>query len=143
MGLTPGTALTAGLVLEREIGKGGMGAVWIAKNAALGTRVAVKVLHRDGAGASDEARRRFEQEARGLAKLDHPNLVRIFDFGMTEDGDPFIVMELLRGEDLAQRLTRGPLDLATTSNILRQTCRALARAHDAGVIHQMPDIRLA
>ncbi|MFO0612387.1 MAG: protein kinase [Polyangiaceae bacterium] len=136
MPLSPGDHLTDSLVLEQELGSGGMGTVWRAKNLALGSHVAVKVLRRAEDGGSPEARRRFEAEARGLAQLDHPNLVRIFDFGMSPDGDPFIVMELLRGEDLASRLAKGRLDLATTAEILRQTCRALQRAHDAGVIHR-------
>jgi eukaryotic-like serine/threonine-protein kinase len=135
--LTPGSMLTDNLLLERELGSGGMGAVWLAKNCALGSMVAVKVLRSGGHGLSDEVRRRFEQEARGLAQIDHPHVVKLFDYGITLDGEPFIVMELLRGEDLGQRIARiGRLALADAVTIVAQMCRALGRAHQLGVVHR-------
>jgi predicted Ser/Thr protein kinase len=134
--LEPGAMLTDNLQLERELGAGGMGSVWLARNCALGSEVAVKVLHQGGARTAAQ-RQRFEQEARGLARLDHPNLVKILDFGLSGDGEPFIVMEVLRGEDLARRLDRErPLPLALTVHIVGQVCRALQHAHAAGVVHR-------
>ncbi|MBK8938906.1 MAG: serine/threonine protein kinase [Polyangiaceae bacterium] len=135
MALSPGEMLSDNLELERELGSGGMGAVWVARNTSLGVRVAVKVLK--GGDAGPELRARFEREARGLAALDHPNLVRIFDFGLTMDGEPYIVMELLNGEDLAQRVTRGgPLAPQALVHIVTQTCEALHHAHAQGVVHR-------
>lgn len=130
-----GQALTDNLVLEAQIGSGAMGSVWKAQNLALHSSVAVKILKR-GAG-HERGRQRFEQEARGLAKLDHPHIVKVFDLGMTEDGDPFIVMELLRGEDLASRLGRlGALDVASTIELVAQVAKALTRASAEGVVHR-------
>jgi eukaryotic-like serine/threonine-protein kinase len=137
MSLTAGAMLTDSLLLERELGSGGMGTVWLARNCALDSHVAVKVLHAHGGGQADVARQRFEREARGLARLDHPHIVRIFDFGITIDGEPYIVMELLRGEDLKARLERvGRLSPAETASIVAQACKALTRAHAEGVVHR-------
>jgi len=137
MDLSAGHMLSDNLQLEREIGSGGMGSVWVARHAALGNAVAVKILHRVTGPTASEQRARFQQEARGLAQLDHPHLVKLFDFGMTPDGDLFIAMELLRGEDLGQRLKRaGPLTLADTSTLVAQVCSALSCVHAAGVIHR-------
>src|SRR5688500_15090585 len=105
-----------------------MGVVWLATNVLLGSQVAVKVLQ----GADhEETRLRFIQEARGLAQIDSPHVVRIFDFGLTEDAEPFIVMELLKGENLRDRILREKsLDVPTTSLVLRQLCSALTAAHE-------------
>jgi serine/threonine protein kinase len=135
--IAAGEMITDSLQLERELGAGGMGSVWLAKNTALGSRVAVKVLHSLKGPPSDVARLRFEREARGLAQLDHPHVVKVFDYGVTIDGEPFIVMELLNGEDLSARLERsGPLDGPTTAAVIAQTCKVLTVAHAAGVVHR-------
>lgn len=135
--LGPGDLLSDNLKLERCLGSGGMGSVWTAKNLALESRVAVKLLHRLGPKEAERQRARFEQEAKIVAKLDHPHIVKVFDFGMTADGDPFIVMELLSGEDLASRLKRlGRLPVASTVAIVEQAASALGRAHARGVIHR-------
>src|SRR5687767_6883950 len=121
----PGSMLTDNLLLERELGSGGMGTVWSARNCALGSQVAVKVLHGGGSRVSEHTRQRFEQEARGVAQLDHPHIVKVFDYGLTPDGEPFIVMELLRGEDVRQRIERlGRLALSETAAIVSQACKA-------------------
>jgi serine/threonine-protein kinase len=110
-----------------------MGSVWIARHETLGSELAVKMLDSPG----DEARARFLQEARGLAQLDSPHIVRVFDQGVAQDGTLYIVMERLRGEDLGVRVRRvGRLDLATTTEIVRQSCLALARAHALGIVHR-------
>ncbi len=137
MTLAAGAMLTENLVLESLLGRGGMGEVWRAKNLALQNMVAVKVLHAGGGRDNAYLRQRFEQEARGVAQLDHPHIVKVFDYGLSPDGEPFIVMELLRGEDLGARIERlGPLGLAETAKVLGQACKALARAHELGVVHR-------
>jgi serine/threonine-protein kinase len=129
-----GDVLNENLVLVRELGRGAMGSVWVAQNRALGAEVAVKLVDRVD---SPEACARFETEARGLAQIDSPHVVRVFDYGITAHGCPFIVMELLRGEDLGARLRRaGTLDLPTTAEIIRQSCLALGRAHALGAVHR-------
>jgi serine/threonine-protein kinase len=133
MELIPGAMLTDNLRLERELGHGAMGAVWIATNVALGSRVAVKVMKAHG---SEEYLRRFQREARGLAQIDSPHVVRIFDLGV-KDHEPFIVMELLEGEDLRERIERtGPLPLPEVSLVTRHLCRALAAAHERNIVHR-------
>ncbi|MFO0551058.1 MAG: serine/threonine-protein kinase [Polyangiaceae bacterium] len=135
--LGAGDMLNDTLQLERELGKGGMGSVWVARNLALGNEVAVKILKTFADENADDLRARFEQEAKGLARLDHPHLVKIFDYGLTPDGEPFIVMELLRGEDLAQLIRRsGPVEPKKLATIVTQVCKALSKAHAAGVVHR-------
>ena len=136
MALAPGSTLGSNLVLEREIGSGAMGAVWLAENTALRSKVAVKVLQRSlGTDASTLAR--FQQEARAVASIDSPHVVKIFDFGMTPSSEPYIVMELLRGRDLREIIERdGPLPPERAAHVIRQLCRALGRAHAQGIIHR-------
>lgn len=122
--------------LTRLIGRGGMGSVWEGVHVTLGTRVAVKFIDA-GYTENDEARQRFENEAKAAAKLDSKYAVKVFDHGMMLDGRPFIVMEYLAGEPLDARLQRlGHLEPAETAQILSQVCRALARAHAAGIVHR-------
>ncbi len=137
MELGPNDLLTDNLRLERCLGSGGMGAVWVAKNLSLDSRVAVKLLHRLGAKEAERQRARFEQEAKIVAKLDHPHIVKVFDFGMTGDGDPFIVMELLAGEDLSARIKRiGRFPLPAAVALVEQAASALGKAHARGVVHR-------
>jgi eukaryotic-like serine/threonine-protein kinase len=113
-----------------------MGSVWEARNTALGTAVAVKLLRPDTVFTVD-GEARFEREIEVLASLDHPHLVRILDRGTSADGAPFFVMELLRGEDLGARLAReGTLSVEDTTTILTQACKGLTVAHGRGVIHR-------
>ncbi len=132
----PGAQLTPTLELVREIGRGAMGSVWEARNTSLGTLLAVKLLRADSAFSQD-GEARFEREIEVLAALDHPHLVRIVDRGKTADGGPFFVMEYLRGEDLGARLAReGTLSIDDTVTIVSQACRALAVAHERGIVHR-------
>lgn len=122
--------------LSRLIGRGGMGSVWEGRHATLGARVAIKFVDPEYAD-SPEARLRFMTEARAAATIQSKYAIQIHDHGLTEDGRPYIVMELLLGEPLDRRLERvGRLALAETARILAQVCRALQRAHDAGIIHR-------
>ena len=133
----PSNALIAGKYqLVRLIGRGGMGTVWEGRHASLGTRVAIKFIDSEFAD-SLEARTRFDNEARAAATIQSKHAIQIFDHGLTEDGKPYIVMELLVGEPLDGRLDRvGRLPLAETARILRQVGRALARAHERGIVHR-------
>jgi eukaryotic-like serine/threonine-protein kinase len=122
--------------LVREIGRGGMGSVWEARHTTLGTRVAIKFLGADLLTNKD-ARKRFEVEARAMATVQSKYAVQIFDHGVTSDGLPFIVMELLEGESLEARLaTRGRLSLGETTTIMLQVCLGLSRAHEHGIVHR-------
>ncbi len=122
--------------LTRLLGRGGMGAVWEGTHTSLGTRVAVKFIDAEYA-ESPEARSRFENEARAAAKLRSKHVVEVYDHGVSEDGRPFIVMEYLQGEPLDKRLDRvGRLPAKETAHLMLQVCRALTKAHAAGVVHR-------
>jgi serine/threonine-protein kinase len=121
--------------LERELGRGGMGSVWLAQHMTLRSPVAIKLI--DPAIAENpEALSRFLREAQSAASLRSPHVVQILDHGV-DAGVPFIVMELLEGESLAARIEREHrLSPADTARIMTQVCRAITRAHEAGVIHR-------
>lgn len=131
-----GTLIGGKYRIDELIGRGGMGAVYRATNIAIGKRVALKFLHREAALDRD-AVTRFQREAEAASAVESAHIVEIFDSGTTEDGRPFLVMELLRGEDLRQRLRReGPLPAAEVVRLGRQVARALRRAHEAGIVHR-------
>src|SRR5271170_7025182 len=131
-----GATLPGGYRVTHLVGVGGMGHVYCADQVALGRTVAVKVVHPHL--ANDElAAARFLNEARAASRLSHPNSVAIFDFGRTVDGYPYIVMEYLRGRDLARvALAEGPLPLRRIVQILQQTLAALDEAHALGILHR-------
>ena len=113
-----------------------MGSVWEARHETLGLRVAIKFIEKEYAD-SKEARSRFDNEAKAAAKIQSKHLIKIFDHGVTPDGKPYIVMELLEGEPLDKRLERlGRLPLQDVARILQQVARGLARAHAAHIIHR-------
>src|SRR5580704_8971012 len=121
--------------LTRALARGGMGSVWVARHLQLDLDVAVKFMAPEYASSAD-ARSRFEREAKASAQLKSPNVVQVHDYGV-EDGTPFIVMELLDGEDLELRLGReARLSPAGTAADLVPVCRALRRAHEAGLVHR-------
>jgi len=120
----------------RYLGEGGMSTVYEAQHAVVGRRFAVKFLHADLAG-QDEVLERFHREARAAGSLDSENIASVVDFGHADDGAPYIVMELLLGEDLAKVLAReGPLPVARAVNLVIQACRGLDAAHAAGIVHR-------
>jgi serine/threonine protein kinase len=131
-----GVTLPGGYRVTHLLGVGGMGRVYRAEQVALGRTVAVKVVHPHLAH-DDLAVGRFLTEARAASRLSHPNCVAIFDFGRTVDGHPYIVMEYLRGRDLARVVqSEGPLPLRRIVDVLRQTLAALDEAHALGVVHR-------
>jgi eukaryotic-like serine/threonine-protein kinase len=121
--------------IVRQLGEGGMGAVFEAVHAAIERHVAIKVLHREQA-SRQEMVGRFFNEARAVNLIDHPSLVQVADFGLTDDGLSFIVMELVRGEALSKRLRSGRLSVAQAVDIARHIAFALAATHDKNIVHR-------
>ena len=136
MNWTAGAMVTPSVRLVRELGAGGMGSVWIADHLTLHTQVVVKFVAQ--ALATDAATvARFSREASAAAKVKSPHVVQVFDHGIADGGVPYIVMELLEGEDLGGRLARvGTLSPRHVSEIVTQICKALSRAHQSGVVHR-------
>ncbi|MBL8613378.1 MAG: serine/threonine protein kinase, partial [Myxococcales bacterium] len=123
-------------LVRRPIGSGGMGTIYEAEHVRLGHRVAIKALHPELV-ASLESRKRFEREARSAARLTGPNVVRVIDVDQTEDGLPFMVMELLSGRDLAEEWARNGAPPPTPLvDIAIQCLAALAEAHGLGIVHR-------
>jgi serine/threonine-protein kinase len=122
--------------LQRELGRGGMGAVYVGAHSLLGRQAAIKVLLPE-LSRNQSLVQRFFNEARAATAIRHPGIVEIYDFGFASDGSAYIVMELLAGESLADRLRRqGRLSLATAIQIARQAATALGAAHRAGIVHR-------
>jgi serine/threonine protein kinase len=131
----PGTILKNTYVLGQRLGAVGMGEVFEASHTRLRRRFAVKVLSRRHTD-SLEAFARFRREAEISSRLGHPNIVEVIDFDHTDEGQPFLVMELLDGEDLAARIERGPVPVAAALRIAEQLGNALAAAHAQGIVHR-------
>lgn len=122
--------------IERLIGRGGMGHVFAASHATLGTRFALKVMHKDLLGDED-ALMRFDREARATATLQGNHSVRVYDHGTLDNGQPFMVMEYLEGRDLASVVDGGhPVAVSDALEWTAQACKALVEAHDAGIVHR-------
>jgi hypothetical protein len=133
--LTTGTLVAGRFRLVKQLGEGGMGAVWYAQHTGLGTGCALKFIHQDVAGDAG-VRARFEREAKVAASMKSPHVVTMLDYGVWE-GVPYIAMEFLEGEDLGQRLGRvGRLSPQETASIVAQVARALTKAHGAGLVHR-------
>src|SRR5882762_1481196 len=120
--------------VDREIGRGGMGVVFLAHDTRLGRTVALKALP-DDVAADPEHLQRFEREARVLASLNHPNVAAIYGLEESE-GRRYLALEHIEGETLADRIARGPLPLAETLDICIQIAAGVDAAHDAGVVHR-------
>src|SRR5579863_6158765 len=134
--IVAGAVLAGKFRLDALVGEGGMGSVWSATHLGLGQAVAIKFISRDFV-KSEEALRRFDSEAKAAAQLRSRHVVQVFDNGTLEDGTPYIAMELLRGENVHARVHRaGPVPLPEAFEILGQCCKALGRAHAAGIIHR-------
>jgi Tol biopolymer transport system component len=117
-----------------KIGAGGMGEVYRAHDARLEREVAIKVLPADFAADKDRLQR-FEQEAKATSALNHPNILTVYDIG-EHDGSPFIVSELLDGEELRQRLDEGPIPLRKVTEYAQQIVSGLSAAHEKGIVHR-------
>ncbi|MFD0585377.1 serine/threonine-protein kinase [Dactylosporangium darangshiense] len=121
--------------LVERLGEGGMSVVWRADDLVLGREVAVKVLARR-LRADAEWRRRIRAEARAVARLSHPNITSVYDYGETDGDAPFVVMELLRGPNLDQRLRSGPLPPAAALRVCAEVAAGLAAAHAEDLVHR-------
>ncbi len=131
------TVLGGRWLVECEVGRGGVGIVYRARDQMSGQLVALKVIAITGVDASEEAR--FAREGRVLAGLSHPGIVRVVAFGQLERHDerqPYIAMEWLEGVDLSERLKKEPLDMATSLVVAAEIAEALAAAHAAGIVHR-------
>ncbi|HEY0464975.1 MAG TPA: serine/threonine-protein kinase, partial [Polyangiaceae bacterium] len=132
----PGLIVAGKYELMRPLGAGGMGEVWVAHHLSLDIDVAVKFIGSLGSTEPGLAERLLE-EARNTARLGHPAIVRALDFGHTDHGDPFIVLELLAGEDLATRIEQhGPLDPEQAVATLLPVVHALSVVHESGIVHR-------
>ncbi|MEP7120013.1 MAG: protein kinase [Byssovorax sp.] len=136
MSLAPGRRVTANIRLAELLRRGGMGSVWRAQHLSLGTDVAVKFMSPQYLESEDLVTR-FTREATSAAQIKSPHVVQILDHGVLDEGLPFIVMELLVGQDLGQRIKRrGPLPLGEIAAIVLQVGKALSKAHQAGILHR-------
>jgi serine/threonine-protein kinase len=131
-----GTVVAGKYQVERLLGKGGMGSVWAGRHVTLGQLVAIKFVHPKLAGSA-EARRRFDNEAKAAARIKSRHAVAVYDHGVSEAGQPYIVMEYLEGEALERSIRRrGKLPFSEVVQIVAQSARALSAAHEAQVVHR-------
>ncbi len=133
MTLTAGTNLGSYTIVA-PLGAGGMGEVYRARDTKLGREVAIKVLPAE-VTESSERLARFRREAQVLASLNHPHIATIHGLEEAEVG-PFLVLELVEGEDLAARLKRGPIPVEEARELARQIAEALEEAHEKGIVHR-------
>jgi|GEM_PF-4190191 serine/threonine protein kinase len=122
-------------VATELLGAGGMGAVYLAEHPQIRRRVAIKVISRL-LSEDPEGSQRFLTEAQAVAEIEHANIVQVFDFGRTEDGYLYTVMEYLKGEDLFKHLRKGPISAGEALPYVEQICTGLQAAHDRRVIHR-------
>ncbi|MEN8375354.1 MAG: protein kinase [Gemmatimonadota bacterium] len=121
--------------LVREIGRGGMGVVYLAEDTRLGRRVALKVLP-PYLGVGRQAKRRFMSEARAIAALDHPNIATLYETDETEEGQLYMAFALYEGETLDELIRRGPLPVERVVEIATQIAAGLHEAHDSEIVHR-------
>jgi len=130
-----GTTIAGRYLIEEVIGEGGMAMVYRARHKLVDRPCAVKIMNPTLA-MDPKVRERFRREAKSAQTLAHPNVIEIFDQGETAEGTPYIVMELLAGRTLAELTDKGPMTMAAALPIMIQMARAIARAHDLGVVHR-------
>ncbi|MDI1475541.1 serine/threonine-protein kinase [Polyangium sp. y55x31] len=136
MSLSAGAIVGTNVRLLRPLKRGGMGSVWLAEHQTLRTQVAVKFMS-ERLAQDQEYVARFTREAMASAQIKSPNVVQVFDHGITPDGTPYIVMELLEGEDLRMRLSKiGTIGLDEAATIVVHVARALSKAHGLGIVHR-------
>lgn len=121
--------------VTKLLGEGGMGAVYLAEQNTIDQKIAIKVLQTRVAG-SEEIVQRFHREARVISMLTHPNIIRVFIFGQTEDGLLYLAMEYVNGRSLREEIGGKPMDEIAAIKIMKQLCSGLSEAHDLGIIHR-------
>ena len=119
-----------------KLGEGGMGAVYVAEDTLLGRRVAIKSLKISSVPGQKQFRTRFLREARAASRLNHPHIATIYDYGETQDAQPYLVMELIDGQNLSELLRADSLPLDRTLTIITQVTQAIAEAHRHGIVHR-------
>lgn len=133
----PGEVLGQSYLLDKELGRGGFGVVFKARHLTIERIVAIKVLLATFAKKDPTAKERFRREATIAASLDYPNSLRIFDYGETDEGVFYLVMEYLQGQELAKLIRQaGPLPIPRSIHIIRQVLHALMEAHSRGIVHR-------
>lgn len=130
-----GDQLFGEYTIDKKLGEGGMGSVYLARNPLIDQSIAVKILHGNAAD-SDEIKQRFQREARVISMLTHPNIVRVFIFGRTDQDLLYMAMEFVEGRSLREHLQHEMVDELTAIKILKQCCSAVAEAHDLGIVHR-------
>ncbi|HUS29804.1 MAG TPA: serine/threonine-protein kinase, partial [Kofleriaceae bacterium] len=121
--------------IQQRVGEGGMGVVYKARQMSIDRVIALKMLNQQMAGDQQWVQR-FYNEAKACSRLQHPNTIRMFDFGQTQDGRLFMTMEFLDGMSLRDALDRGPIAPQRVIKVLIQCCASLAEAHSIGIIHR-------
>jgi serine/threonine protein kinase/Tfp pilus assembly protein PilF len=119
-----------------QLGEGGMGVVYLADDTVLGRHVAIKTLTNTKGTGNQHFRGRFLREARAVSALSHPHIATIHDYGETDEGQPYIVMELVKGETLAELMLKETLTIPGSLKIIKQVAEALAEAHRHGIVHR-------
>src|ERR1700733_14579762 len=133
----PGSLLSQRYRIEREIGRGGFGTVYLAHDEELHNKPVVIKIRDEKSSASDAWReRKFREECEALSRIDHPGVVGILDQGQTPEGKLFLVMQFVDGITLRQALKDGPLPFARVAELTNQIAQALGAAHDRGVCHR-------
>jgi serine/threonine-protein kinase len=133
----PGEQITPHVRLIEPLAEGSMGTVWVADHLTLHTQVAVKLIAAERGAGDEELGLRFAREARAAARIKSQHVVRIFDYGISSSGTPYMVLELLEGESLAARLARDAvLSIEETATIVVHVARALSKAHELGIVHR-------
>ena len=130
-----GKVIEAKYRITGRLGSGAMGAVYVAKELSSGREVAIKVLH-PGGGSNPVASERFQREASIVSMVNHPNIVRILDFGQRSDGGLYFAMEFVRGKSLAERLRQGALPVGLACALGQTLADAFAAVHEAGLVHR-------
>ncbi|GEM_PF-4610518 len=133
-----GDVIASRYEIKQYLGEGGMSAVYAALDKVIKRDVALKILHRDLLVRGKGSLLRFQREAQALGNLDHPNIVKIHHFDADENAQPYIVMDIVKGDSLARRLVKEPESVKFTDiiDIFVQVCDALAHAHQRGVVHR-------
>ena len=131
-----GRRLFGDYIIQKKLGEGGMGSVYLCVNEGIDQAIAVKVLH-GHAAQSDELVQRFNREAQAICRLTHPNIIRVFIFGRTDDGLIYLAMEFVKGKPLRDVIyDAGHLSDTRAIAIMRQSLHALAEAHEMGIVHR-------
>ena len=131
----PGTLIAGKFRIVRSLGEGGMGSVWEIEHELTKHRRALKLLH-SAMAAMPGIVERFLREASAAGRVGNSHIVETFDAGVLDTGEPYLVMELLRGEPLSSRIQRGPLSVPEVVDLLGQACVGVAAAHAAGIVHR-------